>query len=82
MIGDDDMPAYPSEDPGDETRERVYARAAREVQDGRRGPTVRPALTVPYEIKDEATGHRLDVIQDNDPGLPPEPNLQEPDDAT
>ncbi len=69
------MPACPSEDPG-ETRERVYARAEREVRSGRRGPTVWPALTVPREIEDEATGEVLEVVQDDDPDLPPEPDPQ------
>ncbi len=41
----------------------------------------RPALTVPREIKDEATGEILDVIQDNDSDLPPESNLQEPEEG-
>jgi hypothetical protein len=33
---------------------------------------------VPYEIKDKATGEVLDVVQDDDPDLPPEPDRQEP----
>ncbi len=45
----------------------------------RRGATVRPTLTVPREIIDAATGEELDVVQDNDPDLPPESDLQEPD---
>jgi hypothetical protein len=37
---------------------------------------------VPRQIEDEATGEMLDVIQDNDPDLPPEPDPQEPDDPS
>ncbi len=71
VIGDDDMPPDPSEKRGDEARrERVYARPERDVQGGRRGPAVRPALAVPREIEDESTGEVLDVIQDNDPDRP------------
>jgi hypothetical protein len=29
---------------------------------------------MPREVKDEATGEVLDVIQDDDPDLPPEPD--------
>ncbi len=36
---------------------------------------VRPALVVPSEIMDEATGEVLDVVQDNDPDLPPESDV-------
>ncbi len=78
VIGDDDMPPFPSEEPageGGRGRERVSPRAERDVQGGRRGATPRPALTVPYEIRDETTGEVLDVVQDNDPGLPPESDL-------
>ncbi len=61
----------------------MIARAEREVPEGgRRGTGTRPALTVPREIIDEATGEILDVIQDNDPGLPSGPGLQEPEDPT
>ncbi len=49
---------------------------------GRTGTGARPALTVPREIKDEATGEMLDVVQDNDPDLPPESDLQESEDTT
>jgi hypothetical protein len=35
--------------------------------------------SVPREIIDEATGEMLDVVQDNDPGLPPEADPQEPE---
>ncbi len=45
---------------------------------GARGATVRHALAVPQEFKDEATGEMLDVIQDNDPDLPREPDRREP----
>ncbi len=31
---------------------------------------------------EEATGEMLDVIQDNDPDLPPEADLPEPDDSS
>ncbi len=38
--------------------------------------------TVPLVFKDTATGEHFDVVQDDDPNLPPESDLQEPDDAT
>ncbi len=50
VIGDDDMLPYPGEEPGGETRERVYGRAERGVEEGGRGgATVRPAQAVPRE---------------------------------
>ncbi len=75
---------HPSEEQGDEARYgRVIARAERGVEeDGRRGASVRPALAVPREIIDEATGEMLDVVQNDDPDLPLEPDRQEPADPT
>jgi hypothetical protein len=78
------MSAYPSQDPGDEARpERVIAHAEQGVREGGRcGTGARPALAVPRGIMDVAMDEILDVIQDNEPGLAPESDLQEPDDAT
>ncbi len=49
---------------------------------GKRGATARPAQAVPREIMDVAMDEILDVIQDNEPDLPPVSNLQEPEDLT
>ncbi len=46
------------------------------------GPPLRPALAVLREIIAEATGEVLDVVQDNDPYLPPDRDLQQSEDAT
>jgi hypothetical protein len=74
VVQDDDLSRDPSEELDDEARpERVHAGAERGVQGGRRGPTARPALGVPTEIVDQATGEVLDVVEDDDPDLPPEP---------
>ncbi len=72
VIADNDMPLHPGEEPRDEVRaEPVIAHAERGAKGGGgRGTGVPPALTVPYEIKDEATGEVLDEIQDDDPDLP------------
>jgi hypothetical protein len=70
VIGDDDILPFPSEEPGDEAR---HDRAERGVEDGgRRGAGVRPTQAVPRVVTDEATGEVLEVVQDNDPDLPPE----------
>ncbi len=37
---------------------------------------------MPRKIKDEATGEGLEVVQDDDPDLPPEPDLQESEDLS
>ncbi len=67
VVQDEDLAPDPGEEPGDEAQ---HDRAERGVDEGgARGPTVRPALTVPCEIMDEATGEVLDVVQDNDPDL-------------
>jgi hypothetical protein len=43
-------------------------------------PSLRPpgSAADPREIIDEVTGEVLDVVQDNDPDLPPGPDSQEP----
>ncbi len=45
--------------------DRVQRQAARETP-------AKTTRTVPLEFKDNATGEMLDVVQDNDPDLPPE----------
>ncbi len=62
-----------SPDPGEELGDEDD-RARGVDEGGAGGPTVRPALTVPCEIMDDATGEVLDVVQDDDPDLPPEPD--------
>ncbi len=59
-----------STDPGEELGDEDHRARGVDVG-GARGPTVRPALAVPSEIMDEATGEILEVIQDDGPDLPP-----------
>ncbi len=56
--------------------------AEHEHDQAARAAPAKTTLTVPLEFKDEATGEMLDVIQDDDPGLPPEPDLQDSEDSS
>jgi hypothetical protein len=77
VVQDDNLSPDPGEELGDEDD-----RARGVDEGGARGATVRSAQAVPRAIMDEAIGEVLDVIQDNEPDLPPVSNLQEPEDLT